>query len=58
VHRPEQVGDVRRTAAVTTAARRDLGWRPEVALTDGLASELAWVDRAGAVAHHRSWQAS
>jgi UDP-glucuronate 4-epimerase len=58
VHRPAQGGDVRRTAADTTAARRDLAWRPRVGLVDGLAGELAWVDRAHAVAHHRSWQAS
>ncbi len=45
--RPEQGGDVRRTAADTTAARRDLGWRPRVGLVDGLAAELAWV-QAGA----------
>ena len=30
-------GDVRRTAADTTAARRDLGWRPVVDLEDGTA---------------------
>lgn len=37
------VGDVRRTAADTTRARRDLGWAPRVGLVDGLARELHWV---------------
>ncbi|MDX6555833.1 MAG: UDP-glucuronate 4-epimerase [Miltoncostaeaceae bacterium] len=36
-------GDVRHTAADTTRARRDLGWRPRVGLREGLAGELAWV---------------
>ncbi len=36
-------GDVRRTAADTSAARRSLGWRPAVDLETGLAAELAWV---------------
>jgi nucleoside-diphosphate-sugar epimerase len=44
--RPVQGGDVRRTAADTTAARRDLGWQPRVGIVDGLAAELAWVERA------------
>jgi UDP-glucuronate 4-epimerase len=38
-----QRGDVRRTAADTTAARRDLGWRPLVDLGEGLRQELEWV---------------
>jgi nucleoside-diphosphate-sugar epimerase len=36
-------GDVRHTAADTTRARRELGWRPHVGLREGLAGELAWV---------------
>jgi nucleoside-diphosphate-sugar epimerase len=36
-------GDVRHTAADTTRARRELGWRPRVGLREGLAGELAWV---------------
>lgn len=44
-----QRGDVKRTGADTTAARRELGWVPKVGLAEGLASELAWVrDRAAA----------
>lgn len=39
----EQAGDVRRTAADTTLARRALGWAPRVGLRDGLADELDWV---------------
>jgi nucleoside-diphosphate-sugar epimerase len=36
-------GDVRRSAADTALARRDLGWRPRVGLAAGLAGELSWV---------------
>jgi nucleoside-diphosphate-sugar epimerase len=38
-----QIGDVRRTAGDTTKARTSLGWRPRVALRDGLRTELDWV---------------
>jgi UDP-glucuronate 4-epimerase len=41
--RPEQAGDVRRTAADTTRAAADLGWRPSVGLREGLRSQLDWV---------------
>jgi len=41
--RPQQRGDVRRTSADVSRARRDLGWSPTVSLNDGLAAELAWV---------------
>ena len=37
------VGDVARTAADATRARRELGWRPRVKLARGLAGQLAWV---------------
>jgi UDP-glucuronate 4-epimerase len=40
---PTQRGDVRRTSADVSAARRDLGWTPVVPLEQGLAAELAWV---------------
>jgi UDP-glucuronate 4-epimerase len=36
-------GDVARTSADTSRARRDLGWRPRVNLVRGLAGQLAWV---------------
>ena len=36
-------GDVARTSADTSRARRDLGWRPRVNLVRGLAAQLAWV---------------
>jgi nucleoside-diphosphate-sugar epimerase len=42
-HRPDQAGDVRRTAARTARAEADLGWTPKVGLRDGLRSELEWV---------------
>ena len=38
-----QAGDVRRTGADTSLARRTLGWRPITSLRDGLRSELDWV---------------
>ena len=41
-----QRGDVRRTAADTTAARQDLGWCPLVDLDEGLRLELDWVQTA------------
>jgi UDP-glucuronate 4-epimerase len=40
---PRRRGDVRRTAADTTAAQRDLGWRPVADLEEGLLQELEWV---------------
>ena len=36
-------GDVARTAADASRARRELGWRPRVNLVRGLAAQLAWV---------------
>jgi UDP-glucuronate 4-epimerase len=38
-----QIGDVRRTAGDTSKARKSIGWRPRVALRDGLRTELDWV---------------
>jgi UDP-glucuronate 4-epimerase len=38
-----QAGDVRRTGADTSLARRTLGWRPTTSLRDGVRSELDWV---------------
>ena len=38
-----QAGDVLRTRADTTLARRSLGWRPSTGLAEGLRSELDWV---------------
>jgi nucleoside-diphosphate-sugar epimerase len=42
VHAGPAPGDVPRTAADTTRARRDLGWRPRVPLRRGLAEQLEW----------------
>ena len=51
---PTAHGDVRRTAADTALARRDLGWRPSVGLRGGLASQLAWVlERRDLTLHQR-----
>jgi nucleoside-diphosphate-sugar epimerase len=41
--RDPQPGDVRRTGADTSRARRTLGWRPTTSLREGLRSELEWV---------------
>ncbi|MEW5913876.1 MAG: NAD-dependent epimerase/dehydratase family protein [Thermodesulfobacteriota bacterium] len=38
-------GDVRDTEADTSRARQLLGYRPQVGLKEGLAAELAWVER-------------
>jgi UDP-glucuronate 4-epimerase len=38
-----QPGDVSRTAAETSRARRQLAWVPAVGLTEGLRAELDWV---------------
>ncbi len=35
-------GDVRRTSADTTRIRRELGWRPQTPLEEGLAHQLEW----------------
>jgi nucleoside-diphosphate-sugar epimerase len=43
-HHHAQAGDVRRTAADTTAARSSLGWRPRVDLRTGLGHALSWVE--------------
>lgn len=40
--RGDQAGDVRRTAADTTRARRSLGWSPATGLRDGLTRQVAW----------------
>lgn len=42
--RPAQPGDVRRTAADTSRALADLGWRPSVDLREGLRDQLEWVE--------------
>jgi UDP-glucuronate 4-epimerase len=40
---PTQRGDVLRTSADVSLARRELGWSPVVPLDKGLAAQLAWV---------------
>ncbi len=46
---PAAPGDVLRTAPDTTRIARELGWRPSVALEDGLSAQWAWVaSRVGA----------
>ncbi len=41
-HRATQMGDVRHTAADTSAARREIAFAPQVALAEGLARQVAW----------------
>jgi UDP-glucuronate 4-epimerase len=41
--RAEQPGDVRRTGADTSLARRTLAWRPATGLAPGVRRELEWV---------------
>ena len=41
VFEPERPGEVRRSCLDVTRARRELGWEPKVALTDGLRTILA-----------------
>lgn len=40
--RPERAGDQRHTFADTRKLQRHLGWRPEVALDDGLSAQVEW----------------
>jgi len=42
-----QKGDMRDTYADTTRARQDLGFRPSVALADGLRAEYEWLAASG-----------
>jgi nucleoside-diphosphate-sugar epimerase len=41
--RPPHPGDVRDTAADTTRAQRDLGFRPAGSLAGGLKAEFEWL---------------
>lgn len=45
-HIAKQAGDAKHTAADLTAARRDLGFAPQVGHRDGISAEIAWM-RAG-----------
>jgi nucleoside-diphosphate-sugar epimerase len=58
--REVQMGDVRHTAADTSAARRDLGFAPRVTLEQGLALQVEWQKerRRGAAAGTRRDQGS
>lgn len=41
-HEPVATGDVRRTAADTRLARRELDWQPRVTIEQGLRAQLLW----------------
>jgi UDP-glucose 4-epimerase len=43
--REPQAGDVRHTSADTSRARADLGYAPTVDVAEGLAREVAWLER-------------
>jgi len=47
---PGEKGDMRDTFADTSRAQRDLGFRPSVALEDGLRREYEWL--AGLLVRH------
>ena len=42
---PGQPGDVARTSADTSRARQALGWKPVIALEEGIAEQVAWQQR-------------
>jgi len=42
-HAPERPGEIRRSALSADKAARELGWRPETALADGLRSTVSWL---------------
>ena len=41
-HEPAATGDVRRTAADTRLANRELDWEPRVSLDEGLHAQVMW----------------
>jgi nucleoside-diphosphate-sugar epimerase len=43
VREDAQKGDMRDTYADTSLARKDLGFRPEVSLEDGIQAEYRWL---------------
>lgn len=42
-HAPERPGEIRRSALTAAKAARELGWRPETALVDGLRATVSWL---------------
>jgi UDP-glucose 4-epimerase len=48
VHRDARLGDVIRSVIDPSRAARELGWRAEVSLDDGIARTLAWTKEAAA----------
>ena len=47
-HRDARAGDVLRSVLDVSRAERELGWRAEVTLEDGLARTWAWTKEAAA----------
>jgi UDP-glucose 4-epimerase len=42
-HAPERAGELRRSAVAIDRAARDLDWKPQVALSDGLKQTYEWI---------------
>jgi UDP-glucose 4-epimerase len=45
-HAPERPGELQRSVVDISLAERELGWRPERELADGLRETWAWISRA------------
>jgi UDP-glucose 4-epimerase len=45
-HEPARLGDVQRSVLDASLAARELGWRPEVSLDEGIARTWAWMKEA------------
>jgi UDP-glucose 4-epimerase len=44
-HAPPRLGELQRSVLDPAAARRELGWRPQRSLADGLRATWSWVQQ-------------